>query len=417
MKICLLVGCCVLTWYTVVAQQIAPFKGVDDKVRQNIIARVDLLERAIQKSDTALLSGYLSKEFRTANQRQQNAVPLAALMHFPKAHLIITDIAIENDQTNLTLDLSSFLTLIVTLDKDYQFKAITIRGDKKEDFREITPAFEAAKIILPFHLRDGFILVDGKVNDKKGKFMFDTGTPFSFILNGDYLGFDNSQLVTSGNAGSGQGVSLYNEDSLSGLQIADQYNKAGLKNILYSNFGFIAPAVGEDFLGFIGYEFFKNYEFSIDYRQQIISLYRLDQNGVSTAARTNMNRDTVAVLTFNTEEKLGANCCNNGWQKKIKGKFDTGNQGETALTAETKKDLESAHLLAVVNEGYNFGDVAKGTSNYSLKHVQCNGYKLALPLSRLKPGETDELYLGYSFLNQYVSVWNFKKKTITLLRN
>jgi len=74
-------------------------------------------------------------------------------------------------------------------------------------------------------------------------------------------------------------------------------------------------------------------------------------------------------------------------------------------------------LLGAINKGYNFGFVSDGTSNYSLKNFHCEGYPFALPFTRLQSGEGDQFGLGYSFLNQFVSVWNFKKKTIVLLRN
>src|SRR5580698_9740794 len=147
MKTYILLCCCILLRYAATAQKIEPFKDIDDNVRVKIIERVNVLESVIQKSDTALLSDYLSKEFRSGNQNQQNALPPIALAHLPKAHLILTDAAVGDDEINLTLNLSSFLMLLATLDKDYQFKAISI-SKTPDDFRETGPAFEAAKIIL-----------------------------------------------------------------------------------------------------------------------------------------------------------------------------------------------------------------------------------------------------------------------------
>jgi hypothetical protein len=73
---------------------------------------------------------------------------------------------------------------------------------------------------LPFHLIDGYIFIDGQVNGKKGKFMFDTGTPFAFFLN---------------------------------LKLADQIQFDGLKSMPHSNFYFIQNNVVDKFLGVCRY--------------------------------------------------------------------------------------------------------------------------------------------------------------------
>jgi hypothetical protein len=38
----------------------------------------------------------------------------------------------------------------------------------------------SGRVLLPFRVTNGYILVDARVNGKRGVFMFDTGTPMTF---------------------------------------------------------------------------------------------------------------------------------------------------------------------------------------------------------------------------------------------
>jgi hypothetical protein len=51
---------------------------------------------------------------------------------------------------------------------------------------------------LPFYLFNGHILIDGAVDGRRGKFMFDTGTEFPFFLNNHFLPLSRDQFVGQG---------------------------------------------------------------------------------------------------------------------------------------------------------------------------------------------------------------------------
>ena len=71
---------------------------------------------------------------------------------------------------------------------------------------------------VPFHLVDGFIMVEGAVNGESGFYMLDTGSPFALFLNNHFLTLGPSRQIASGSAGSGQRVVVLaheNVDSLS----------------------------------------------------------------------------------------------------------------------------------------------------------------------------------------------------------
>jgi hypothetical protein len=55
-----------------------------------------------------------------------------------------------------------------------------------------------AQTVFPFHLVNGYILVEAKVNNIKGKFVFDTGTPLNFMLNNNLIPLDKDTFLTTG---------------------------------------------------------------------------------------------------------------------------------------------------------------------------------------------------------------------------
>lgn len=66
-----------------------------------------------------------------------------------------------------------------------------------------------AQIVIPFHLVNGYMLVESQVNHVKGKFIFDTGTPLNFMINNNLVPLDKDSFVVTGGAGSGQLLDIY----------------------------------------------------------------------------------------------------------------------------------------------------------------------------------------------------------------
>jgi len=114
---------------------------------------------------------------------------------------------------------------------------------------------------LPFHLIDGYIFIDGQVNGKKGKFMFDTGTPFAFFLNHHFVPLAKDKYLSAGQAASGQSIVLHTQNRAVSIKLADQIQFDGLKSVPHSNFDFIQNNVMDKFLGMAGHGFNKNYHY------------------------------------------------------------------------------------------------------------------------------------------------------------
>ena len=120
---------------------------------------------------------------------------------------------------------------------------------------------------LPFHLLNGHLLIDGAVNGRRGKFMFDTGTEFPFFLNNHYLSLSKDQLIAQGRTGSGQELVIYKENApVSSIDIGKQVHFETIPAQPHADWSFLEQAYSiPNFLGSIGHGFNQNYLFVIDY--------------------------------------------------------------------------------------------------------------------------------------------------------
>lgn len=269
---------------------------------------------------------------------------------------------------------------------------------------------------LPFHLIDGYIFIDGQVNNRKGKFMFDTATPFGFLLNNHFIPLAKDKYLAEGSAGSGQFLVLYTQNKGVYLGLIEQIKLDKLKSIPHTNFDFIEKAVLKDFLGMTGHTFNKHYLFIINYDNQTIDFHSFKQDDKTLSGYINKDK-IIATLPFTAQDDgrkpelaflIG--------HEKIMGVFDTGNPGTLTLTQEMKTRLENAGYLTIAKQDYSYGRYEPYLSA-TLRKLNVNNQTLDdIHNLYIKIGKVNEIGLGYQFLKHYVSVWDYKNKTITLLK-
>jgi hypothetical protein len=277
---------------------------------------------------------------------------------------------------------------------------------------------ETARFTLPFHLVDGLILIDGEVEGVPGKFMFDTGTQFPFFLNNHRLPLAKDTFLAQGTTASGQELVLYTQnEAIDWIELADQIRFEQVRSLPHTDWSFVEAALVPDFLGTLGHGFNGNYLFVIDYDAQTIDFYSLEQT--ESVLATSLDPDRIlATLNFvPTDEKgnmpgveltIG--------DRAIAGVFDTGDHGTLELTAATQKALVEAGYLTVEPADYLYGTYEPYT-RCRLTGLQYGDQTLAdLHNLRLITGEENRLMLGYQFLKNYVTAWNYQNQTITLLK-
>lgn len=272
--------------------------------------------------------------------------------------------------------------------------------------------------VLPFHLVNGHILIDGSVNDRHGKFMFDSGTEFPFFLNNHYLPLAKDQFIVRGQAGSGQELVLYRQDRpIASIDLAGQVRFANVRDVIHTDWGFLEEGYGiPAFLGSIGHGFNQNYLFVIDYDVQTITFHSLNQDqkvleGAFDPARAAI---TMEFTPTGVDGKMPEIEVRVGSQT-IPAYFDTGNAGSLELTELMKSTLQQQGNLTLVASEYAYGmrdpqtrGALTGVS-YGTQALP-NMYPLTFTTS-----SRNRLGLGYHFLKNYISVWDYKHRTITLL--
>ena len=259
---------------------------------------------------------------------------------------------------------------------------------------------------IPFRLVDGFIMLEGVVNGESGFYMLDTGSPFALFLNNHLLTLGPSRQIASGSAGSGQRVVVLAHENVDSLTLWGDVRFRDVRWAQSADFGFIEDGIVPQYLGFIGHGILKNFEFTIDYDRSNLFFSRLDPDGEALVSRVPLE-DVHATLMFACRDcdrqydqipfKLGEIPLTLG--------IDTGNSGgQLTLTARTKEALEhSGHLTAQ-------GD------SYILEGLEHEEVSFSVDGLRVMVGETDGGTLGYSFLRQFKTVWNYQLGTLVLVR-
>lgn len=338
--------------------------------------------------------------------------------NLPKGDLFLEKInPLEKGEYQTIAQVKPFdILLSFVFDKNYLIKSFDITDDKtiefSNDFEILTNS-----IVLPFHLVDGYMLIEGEINGTQGKFLFDTGTPFNFLINNNIVKLNKTDLAVTGKVGSGQIFDIY-LDSLQNVNISNHINLKNLGSIPHSNFSFVEVGITKDFLGFIGYEFFKNFEFQIDYDHQTITLNKIDKNG-NTLSPFILKNTLLTTLAFRTPESKQMPKVNLTFGKDtIITKFDTGNQGDIYLNDSLRDQFIQRGILSEMNTDNWYGHASETSSkSYDINQVKYKDINLIPSRNyRYTSSNENQIGFGYQFLKNYISVWNFRKKTIALFK-
>lgn len=273
-----------------------------------------------------------------------------------------------------------------------------------------------AGFTLPFYTFNGHILIDGAVDGRRGKFMFDTGTEFPFFLNNHYLPLAKDSRIGEGHAASGQPMVLYRQRAPVAIEIGRDVRLDAVPGLIHTDWQFLEAAYTPAFLGSIGHGFNRDYVFVIDYDAQTIAFHPYGQDAAALARVIDPAR-VVATLPFTpngVDGKMPEVAIRIG-DETITAFFDTGNLGTLELTAATQARLERQGRLQISASPYTYGAYAarRVASLNGLSHAgQALHDVRGLSFST---APHDRVGLGHAFLRQYVTVWDYRARTLTLL--
>ena len=267
----------------------------------------------------------------------------------------------------------------------------------------------SAQVLIPFHLVNGYILIDAEVNQVKGKFIFDTGTPLNFMLNNNLVPLDKNTFVVTGKTGSGQVLDVYksNIDRIKITQSGLEFNN--LQNITHTNFSFMQDSIASDILGTFGYGIMKDYVVTIDYDRQIIKM--------DTAYKEMPGLKLITAFHYTNEGNLPEVTFTAANGRKIQAYFDTGSQGVMKFNKGLFSELSDEHLLEAYSTGFLYGYAKAGFQTYLIRNLRYNNIVFDIKHLSYTQGDENKISLGYSFLKNYISVWDFNNKVINLYKD
>jgi hypothetical protein len=265
-------------------------------------------------------------------------------------------------------------------------------------------------VTLPFTMVREFPFVEGEIQGVRGKFLLDTGMRDALVINDHRVPLTGGEQIGSGFFGSGQTFVVRLNQSVRDLRIG----KIAIPRVtsVRSQDASQLEAITSDFVGWLGYNFFKDHALKMDYRRSQATFY---SGGAEKFLR---GEKLMAVLPFQTRT-LPNHPVLPTTIGDVTGvvTLDTGMNGALYLPASKKAALiASGHLKATREE--NMYDLARVNLAGEIV-VDIQGIEvLEGPSPASKPiGITEdvELELGYALLRQFKTVWDYKAKRLYLL--
>lgn len=288
---------------------------------------------------------------------------------------------------------------------------------------EKTPVLHGDSVVFPVMLINGYPFISGSVNGVSGKFMFDTGYRTSISVNDNLIDLPDKKMKSTGITGSGNDFKTNTNDIIREIKFTNGIVYRDLQNISSGNYDFLQKYITPDCLGYIGHDFFAGYLFKLDYIHRKVTFYK------STDERRNTKdflkgEKILAVVGFENRKLPNHPLVNlkiHGVD--VLGAFDTGQNGLLQLDGPSAGSLYSGGFVEYSGMESN-GDslltvkdiVIDGKYKFSLKGVERSSLKGTQVIRReLGITEPNLMNLGYRFLSEFKTIWDYTDNKIYLL--
>lgn len=265
---------------------------------------------------------------------------------------------------------------------------------------------------LPFEVKEGIIYVKASLNGKKEDFILDSGAPL-LILNGDHQISDSitktAEKVHGVGGAAETGITHIKSFDWNGLQINDaDVMTMSLKHLKNKR---------TSFAGLIGYDIFKNYQLTFDYRAKKITAVRADllqPDSTALATVSSEIKGHLPVFTMKIDNKTyrmaldcgaGGNLLYARYVPELDKQVKNLKKANLAGAGSDKVKARSGKISNVVIGGVSYKDMSFAFEDETLDQLN-QGYNLGI----------DGL-LGYEFLKQHVTSINFKTGEILIYGN
>ncbi len=266
-------------------------------------------------------------------------------------------------------------------------------------------------VIIPMKRAGRLLLIEAKVDNEIGNFVFDTGAN-GLVLNSTYFRnhVRSDGANSNGITGSVGSVEQITVDKIESAELTFKKIRADMTNL-----GHIENRRGIKILGLIGFSMIKDFEILIDIKKNQLKLFRIDKAG---------NRITPGKSRFKSDhtQKISTNANILFIEGKIGGKnlnfcFDTGAETNVISSYSNKNILNTLTITRrseLSGAGSAGSDVLFGRMNdFSMGNRQINGMETIVSnLDALCEayGTRIDGILGFNFMEQGIFCINFTKK-------
>ena len=386
----------------------------EKKVIKNIISEI---ESAFNNEKSNAIEKYFSDSVSFLKFRGEIFVKQVLpqfMKQIPKGKWLIQEIVQEKKCFFVKVIINKQMPLQLHLNSSFLVYQIIPPGANKNSATE-NQKVNGGDLVIPFHLINGYILVETKINNQvNGLMLWDTGNPEFLSLNTEFFGSSKGETIGKGNAASGQTFDVYKMqiDSVEsfGLQLGKR------NNVLGWDMKFMQNVMGNRLIGSFGKKLMENFEMGIDYETQTIFLFKIDSLG-RRISKPEKNKNLVAEIPFGLTENMPSTTFKAG-SSSLQVRFDCGAHFASAH-AKWKKIFEENKLIEKFSSCSNLGQAENDFESFLLKEFAIGENSLTNLQGLTFDDETNEqtITLGYEFLKNYISCWNFKTKKIILYKN
>lgn len=282
---------------------------------------------------------------------------------------------------------------------------------------QIAPEFrlKGDTVSFPFVMVREFPFVEAKIAGVKGKLLLDTGAFEALVLNHNHLDLPAGRVIGRGAFGSGQTYEKVLRPSVDNVQLPGGLSY-GRVTTFRSQDAAQLERITPDFIGWLGYQFWDGYAVKVDYKASKATFYK---GGPKAFLK---GETVVAAIPFEAP-KLPNNPV---LTAKVGGLdfetvLDTGQYGNLFADKATLEQLTAAGAITPVAGEDDAIDIkavqfAKGPS-IPLAKIGGHPIEDAAPFAKAIGLTSPRIMsLGYAFLQQYKTVWDYPNKTFYLLK-
>jgi hypothetical protein len=279
------------------------------------------------------------------------------------------------------------------------------KPDRAPEFR-----LSGDRVVLPIVMVRDYPFVEGQVEGVKGKLMLDTGLDQALSLNDHRISLPGGKTIGTGQFGSGQTFAIRLNAAVENVQTGSLHfaRVTHVQSQDATQLEHITP----DFIGWIGYYFWQGYALKLDYKRSQTSFYRGSPKAYLAGEKV------LAIIPF----EVGKLPNHPLVHIRIGGidataAFDTGQYGAIFTDEASKARLLTTGVLKAGRDdgSYDLDSIDLGDHHLpGVKGVEVSTDPFP-PASAIGTTTRTVVTIGYGFLRQYKTVWDYREKRIYLL--